>query len=183
MLIKMGRILKRARLESGMTLENLSSTCGYSKALISRIENDSVSPSIASLTKISQALKLKLYDIFAAVEVDDPLILRKSEREKFWVPNGRYEMEFLTMGSTTKMMQPLLVSLEKGAESASPLHSHKGETFLLVLEGKVKVAVGEREQVLKTGDSIHFKSTVQHKVTNIGKTKSVSVAVMHPPYY
>ena len=77
------------------------------------------------------------------------------------------------MGSSTKMMQPLLVSLEKGAESASPSHSHKGETFLLMLEGKVKIAVGEREQVLKTGDSIHFKSAVPHKITNIGKTITI----------
>jgi transcriptional regulator with XRE-family HTH domain len=182
-MLKMGSVLKRARQEKGMTLEDLSSKCGYSKALISRIENDSVSPSISSLTKMSQALNLKLYDIFAEIEVEEPLILRKDDREKFWVPNGRYEVEFLTTGSSTKMMQPLIVSLESGAEAPGGLISHRGEKFLLVLEGTLEVAVGEERRSLKSGDSIRFRSTAPSRLANIGKTKSVSVAVMYPPYY
>ncbi len=182
-MLKMGSVLKRARQEKGMTLEDLSSKCGYSKALISRIENNSVSPSISSLTKMSQALNLKLYDIFAEIEVEEPLILRKDDREKFWVPNGRYEVEFLTTGSSTKMMQPLMVSLESGAEAPGGLVSHKGEKFILVLEGTLEVAVGEEMRSLKAGDSIHFRSTAPSRLANIGKTKSVSVAVMYPPYY
>lgn len=182
-MLKMGGVLKNARLGKGMTLEDLSSRCGYSKALISRIENDSVSPSISSLTKISQALSLKLYDIFAEIEVEDPLVLKKGAREKFWAPNGKYEMEFLTTGSSKKMMQPLLLSLESGSETPGGFISHQGEKFLLVLKGMLDVVVGEEKHVLKAGDSIHFKSTIPHRFANKGKTKSVSVAVTYPPYY
>ena len=182
-MLKMGGILKKTRQEKGMTLEDLSSKCGYSKALISRIENNSVSPSISSLTKISQTLNLKLYDIFAEVEVENPLIFRKGEREKFWVPNGRYEMEFLTTGSSKKLMQPLMVSLDSGAEAPAGFVSHKGEKFLLVLKGTVEVVAGEDKHILKSGDSIHFRSTAPSSFKNIGKTKSVSVAITYPPYY
>lgn len=183
MILKMGGVLKTARLEKGMTLENLSSRCGYSKALISRIENDSVSPSISSLTKISQALNLKLYDIFAEVDVEDPLILKKGDREQYWVPSGKYEMEFLSTGSSRKKMQPLLLSLESGAETPGGFISHKGEKFLLVLSGSLEVSVGDEKHSLKAGDSIHFKSTIPHKIANRGKTKSVSVTVTYPPYF
>ncbi len=182
-MLKMGGILKKARLEKGMTLENLSSRCGYSKALISRIENNSVSPSISSLTKISQALSLKLYDIFAEVDVDDPLILKKGDREQFWVPNGKYEMEFLTTGSSKKMMQPLLLSLESGAETPGGFISHKGEKFVLVLGGALEVVVGDEAHALKPGDSIHFRSTIPHRFANRGKTTSVSVTITYPPYF
>jgi len=182
-MLKMGRVLKKARLGKGMTLEDLSSRCGYSKALISRIENDSVSPSISSLTKISQALGLKLYDIFAEVDIEDPLILKTDEREKFWVPNGKYEMEFLTTGSSKKMMQPLLVSLESGSEMPGGFISHKGEKFVHVLKGSLEVTVGEEKHSLKAGDSMHFKSTIPHRFANKGKSRSVSVSVAYPPYY
>jgi transcriptional regulator with XRE-family HTH domain len=178
----MGGVLKKARVGKGMTLEDLSSMCGYSKALISRIENDSVSPSISSLTKISQALNLKLYDIFAEIE-EDPLILRKDARETFWVPSGKYEMEFLSTGSSKKMMQPLLLSLESGAETPGGSISHQGEKFVLVLKGALEVVVGEKKHMLKTGDSIYFKSTIPHSFANRGKAKSVSVTVTYPPYY
>lgn len=183
MILKMGGVLKTARLEKGMTLENLSSRCGYSKALISRIENDSVSPSISSLTKISQALNLKLYDIFAEVDVDDPLILKKGDREQYRVPSGKYEMEFLSTGSSRKKMQPLLLSLESGAETPGGLITHKGEKFLLILSGSLEVVVGDEKHSLKAGDSIHFKSTIPHKIANRGKTKSVAVTVTYPPYF
>jgi transcriptional regulator with XRE-family HTH domain len=182
-MLKMGGVLKKARLEKRMTLEDLSSKCGYSKALISRIENDSVSPSISSLTKISQALHLKIYDIFAEADVEDPLILKKGDREKFWVPNGKYEMEFLSQGSSKKRMQPMMLSLEGGAEMPGELLSHHGEKFLLVLKGGLEVTVGEEKHALKTGDSIHFKSAIPHRFANKGKTRSESITVTYPPYY
>jgi transcriptional regulator with XRE-family HTH domain len=182
-MLKMGGLLKKARLEKRMTLEDLSSKCGYSKALISRIENDSVSPSISSLTKISQALHLKIYDVFAEADVEDPLILKKGAREKFRVPNGKYEMEFLSKGSSKKMMQPLLLSLEGGAETPGGFLSHHGEKFLHVLKGTLEVTVGEEKRTLKAGDSIHLKSAIPHRFTNNGKNRSVSVTVTYPPYY
>ncbi len=180
---KMGGVLKKARVEKGMTLEELSSRCGYSKALISRIENDSVSPSISSLTKISQALNLKLYNIFAEIEEEVPVILKEGSRETFWVSNGKYEMEFLTTGSSTKKMQPLLLSLESGVEAPGGFISHPGDKFMLILKGGLEVVIGEEKHILKAGDSIHFKSTIPHRFANRGKTKSVSVAVTYPPYY
>lgn len=166
-----------------MTLENLSSKCGYSKALISRIENNSVSPSIASLTKISETLDLKLYDIFANVDVDEPTILKNEERQKFSIRDGRFEIEFLTAGQPGKMMQPLLVSLESGADSGKGADPHNGEEFLLVLEGKAEILVGENRYVLKRGDSIYFKSSIPHRYRSLGKGKTVSLAVTYPPYY
>ncbi|RJP75154.1 MAG: XRE family transcriptional regulator [Candidatus Abyssobacteria bacterium SURF_17] len=182
-MLKMGNVLKHARLQKGMTLEDLSLQCGYSKALISRIENDSVSPSILSLTKISEALDLTLYDIFANVEVDEPTILRMRDRQKFSALNGQHELEFLTTGATGKLMQPLLITLEGDADSWAGTDLRNGEEFFLVLEGRAEVFVGERRYVLKAGDSIYLKSTIAHTYRGMGKSKTVSLAVTYPPYY
>jgi transcriptional regulator with XRE-family HTH domain len=182
-MLKIGSVLKQTRLEKRMTLEDLSSKCGYSKALISRIENNSVSPSIASLTKISETLDLKLYDIFANVDVDEPAILRNEERQKFSVRDGKYEIEFLTTSLPSKMMQPLLVSLKSGSDSGKGTDLHNGEEFLLVLKGKAEILVGENRYILRQGDSIYFKSSIPHRYKSIGKGKTVSLAVTYPPYY
>jgi transcriptional regulator with XRE-family HTH domain len=182
-MLRMGSVLKRARRDKGLTLEDLSSRCGYSKALISRIENDSVSPSIASLTKISEALNLTLYDIFANVEIDEPTILRRRDRQKFSALNGQHEMEFLTTGTTGRLMQPLLITLEGAADSWGGTDTYNGEEFFVVLEGKAEVLVGENRHVLKAGDSIYFRSTIAHTYKGLGRGKTVSLAVTYPPYY
>jgi transcriptional regulator with XRE-family HTH domain len=180
-MVRLGPALKKARLAKGMTLEVLSSKCGYSKALISRIENDSVSPSIESLAKISETLDVKIYDIFSAVEDDEPVILRKRDRQRFVLPKEGYEMELLSSGSSTKTMQPLLVSIDKGVSSRDGIVSHGGDKFVFVLDGTARVAVGEQQYVLTAGDSIYFKSTLPHEITSIGNKQSVSIVVMCPP--
>ena len=47
--VNIGERLKKVRLERGYTLKDVAAKSGYSKALISRIENGNVSPSINSL--------------------------------------------------------------------------------------------------------------------------------------
>jgi transcriptional regulator with XRE-family HTH domain len=182
-MLKMGGVLKKARVERSMTLADLSARCGYSKALISRIENNNVSPSIESLTKISEALDLKLYDIFAAVEVYEPAIVREKDRERFSAAEGTAGIEFLTTGSSSKLMQPLLLSLEAGAESSERVNAHGGEEFFLVLKGMVEVYVGDYRYVLKTGDSVCYKATVPHGARNVSSKRSSALVIMSPPYF
>ncbi len=179
-MLNMGRILKEARLKKEMTLEDLSGKCGYSKALISRIENDSVSPSLESLTKIAESLNVGVADIFAFIESDKPLILKKEKRTKLRIIKGKYEIELLTSGGAVRMMRPMLVSLENSAES-SVQDTRESDKFLHVLAGKTEVTVGERAYTLNAGDSIYFKSMIPHKFRGVGKGKAVSLTVSYLP--
>ncbi|MHC4664309.1 MAG: helix-turn-helix domain-containing protein, partial [Planctomycetota bacterium] len=60
----LGEKIRKLRHDGEMTLQDIAGKTGYSKALISRIENDSVSPSINSLVKIAAALEIRLYELF-----------------------------------------------------------------------------------------------------------------------
>lgn len=179
-MMKLGSMLKEARLAKEMTLEELSTKCGYSKALISRIENNSVSPSITSLARISKTLQLKLYDVFASFDESEPSIVRKDERRSFLSEDGAQKVQFLANGALRKRMQPLLVSLCKTHTGSTV---HRGEEFLHILQGKAEVVVGDKRFVLGPGDSIHFKSSIPHRYKGIGKGKTLSLKVAHPPYY
>jgi transcriptional regulator with XRE-family HTH domain len=178
-MLKLGNILKEARLAKEMTLEELSSKCNYSKALISRIENNSVSPSITSLDKISAALDLKLYDVFASFDDSEPAIVRKDARRSFSQADGQ-EIQFLANGAFTTQMQPLLISLQNEVRDCT---AHTGEEFLHILGGKAEVVVGDQTYLLGPGDSIHFKASIPHRCRGVGKSKTISLKVATPPYY
>ena len=124
-----------------------------------------------------------MYNIFAAIEVEEPVMFRKGDRQRFVIPDANYEIEFLTTGISAKIMQPFLLLLNSGAESQNEAVSHKGEEFMLVLEGTTEVCVGDRKCLLKAGDSIYFKSGIPHRRRNFGRTKNVSLMVTCPPYY
>jgi len=179
----MGEILKKARQDNAMRLEDLSAKCGYSKALISRIENDSVAPSIKSLDKISSALGLQLYEIFGSLEKDEPVIVKKGERNRLLSADRKRGIDFLTNQSWAKRIQPLMLSLKAKDKQSWQLMVRNGEVFLHVLQGAIEVNLGTQKYDLKAGDSIHHNATVSHEIRNIGNKDSLSILIIRPPYY
>lgn len=59
-----GLKIRRLRQERRMTLQNLAEATGLSKPLLSQIENEQVIPPLATLLRISKALKVGLQTFF-----------------------------------------------------------------------------------------------------------------------
>ncbi len=182
-MVELGEVLKKARLEKGLTLEDVATSCGYSKALISRIENNNVFPSIESLSKIASALDLPLYDIFASLPSDESVVLRKSDRGRFKVEDGDFEMEFLILEPQGNAMLPVRYSGEPGAHSTHRMGMHIGQEWAIVTKGTVEVTVGEKKYILKKDDTIYFNSGLPHKYVNVGKDRAHGICVTIPPSY
>ncbi len=63
-------------------------------------------------------------------------------------------------------MQPFLFVAKKG-EVKPHLLSHAGEEFIFVIEGEMKMQIGDAEYTLKTGDSIYFNTIQKHSILPI----------------
>lgn len=181
MKVRIGERLKKVRLEKGYTLKDVAGVSGYSKALISRIENENVSPSISSLLKIAKALEVKPYDLFLPPKDTKPSIIRKSTRKKAKMDGGKIEVEFLTDQSEENKMESFLITVDSGASTGTELGGHKGEIWLTQLKGQTQIALGEREIVLEDGDSIYFKASIPHSLKNAGRAKSLILCAITPP--
>jgi quercetin dioxygenase-like cupin family protein/DNA-binding XRE family transcriptional regulator len=175
-----GKDLRRARIAKGMTLDDLSKKSGYSKALISRVETGSVSPSLESLEKIASLLGLTLHDIFISVERDRSSLVCKGERRRFNADGGT-SIEFLTSNVATKMLEPVKITLSPGHQSGGEPRLHHSEQFILVLTGKIEVTIGKKTTKLSAGDSLHFAAGIPHSWRNIGKDTAEFVSVTTPP--
>ncbi|MBI5117508.1 helix-turn-helix transcriptional regulator [Candidatus Poribacteria bacterium] len=181
-MVKLGGALKKARLEKGLTLDDVAAKCGYSKALISRIENNNVSPSIDSLSRIAAALNLTLYDIFASAP-DSTIVYRKASRQKFKVEDGNFELEILAPYPSNSTMLPIMYSGKPGSHSSERNSERAGQEWAIVLEGEVEVTVAGEKYLLKKGDSIYFNSGIPHRYENVGRTPAKGICVTTPPNY
>jgi len=123
-------------LESGRRGRNAAES-GYSKALISRIENGNVSPSINSLLKIAGALEIKPYDLFLPSKDAGPSVVLKANRKKTTMAEGNVEVEFLTEQTEEKKIEPLLINAAKGPHEpyAWRRHAFPGRRGLRVFQG------------------------------------------------
>ncbi len=177
--MNIGKELKRIRVSQGMTLEELSTKCGYSKALISRVETGSVSPSLTSLMKMVSSLGLKLHDLFTAIEQGEASVVRKGEGRKFYT-EGESMTEFLATNVATKKMEPIKISAPAGFVSEDET-VHYGEQFLFVLTGKIEVTSGDQLYKLGPGDSLYLAAGTPHKWRNPGKETAQVISVTTPP--
>ena len=58
--------VRRLRLEAGLSQEELAQAADVRQALISEVERGEANPTLESLTKIANALKVQLSDLFGS---------------------------------------------------------------------------------------------------------------------
>ena len=82
-----------------------------------------------------------------------------------------------------KLAEPYWVKYEYSDELQNkPIHTttHSGQEFDLVLEGSLKVRVGDHTEVLHEGDSIYYKSSTPHGMIAVDGKDCLFLAVVVP---
>lgn len=63
----------------------------------------------------------------------------------------------------------------------APRHSHNAEEQVTVLEGTVKITLGEREQICRRFDSTFIAAGVEHELVNVGEDTAFVLVVYGSP--
>jgi len=74
-----------------------------------------------------------------------------------------YEYKSVAFNFLRRKMEPLIVHLEHGADDPDKkLVTHPGQEFNYVIEGAVKLTLGDRDIILKRGDCCYFDPMIPH---------------------
>jgi len=172
--IKIGERVRKIRNERGLTLQDVANYTGFSKALISQIENNVVMPPINTLGKIAKILNVKMTYFFEE-EIDhrEYHIVRKDERKMVFregVKHG-YLYENLASMSANDVLQMILVTIKSG-DGQKKLFNHEGYEYMYVAEGKIRFYLSNEIIDLEKGDSIAFNSKIPHYAESISEEDS-----------
>jgi quercetin dioxygenase-like cupin family protein len=63
----------------------------------------------------------------------------------------------------------------------APRHSHNAEEQVTVLEGTVKIMLGDHEQICRRLDSTFISAGVEHKLVNVGDDTAYVLVVYGSP--
>jgi transcriptional regulator with XRE-family HTH domain len=179
-----GAKIKELRRSKKLTLQDVANETGFSTALISQIENNNVSPPIATLSKIAHFFDVKIGHFFAENEEESPYeVLRSSERTV--VPkvvsqdgtNHGYFFESLSVRKKNKKMDPFLLTLNEKV-SNTDTYSHNGEEFLFVMKGSAELLLDEQIIELSEGDSVYFDASLKHRLLASGCEEVKVLAVV-----
>ncbi len=153
-----GAWVRRLRTEQGMSLRSLAARTDFSPSFISQVENGVVSPSIASMQKIAQALGVSLGEFFAAAAEGEPgLIVRVADRQQ--LSSGWSHARLESLGPIAgRRQEPILMTLEPEGRSAKHPCASGAEEFAFVLEGQPTLTLGPEEHVLRPGDAVTIRA-------------------------
>jgi transcriptional regulator with XRE-family HTH domain len=164
-----GMKLKKLRLAKKLTLQTVAKEIGFSPALISQIENNNVSPPIATLSKLAKFFDVKMSTFFAENEEEPKYeIIRKEDRKlvprvisRAGTEHG-YFYESFGFKKQDKKMEPFLITLSDKIRDTNK-YSHEGESFLYVIQGSFELQLGSERITLQEGDGIYFDTSLEHR--------------------
>ena len=173
----LGKRLMKLRKEKSLTLKNLANETGLSNKYISQVEKGEVIPPVAVLLQLSKAL-----------EVDSSLLLKEEKKqvgkksaEDYEKRTADYSYQTLTPEARHKHLKAFKIFIDPKSEHKGVSYQHLGEEFQYVLKGKVEVMVGENKNILGPGDSLHFNSSIVHKLRNISNEMAELIVVLYTP--
>jgi transcriptional regulator with XRE-family HTH domain len=185
--LKLGEKIRDLRLNKRCTLSQVAGKTGLSIPLLSQIENNAVSPPVATLLRIAKALEVNIGFFFREEESrDQAVVVRRDERKRTFRrmhahqhQEGGYLYEALAYKKNSKHMEPFWVEFEPKKKEGLSFLNHRGEEFLFLFRGRLAFHYREDEIVLEAGDSLYFDSGVPHSFRALGGKKAQGIAVVY----
>src|SRR5436305_11592994 len=171
-----GRV-RQGRNGRGWTLDQLAERCGVSRRMLVSIEQGSANPSIATLLLISDALGIGLP---ALVDMDRSAglrVTRAGTAPVLW--RGKLGGRAVLVAGTEPPDVTELWdwTLGPGESHSTEAHAAGTRELLLVLDGQVKLTVGQHAEVLATGDSASFSGDLAQEFVNAGSAQVARFAL------
>jgi transcriptional regulator with XRE-family HTH domain len=174
--------LRTLRLRRSMALAQLAEHTGLSQAMLSRLENGRLIPTLPTLTRIALVFNVGLDYFFA-----DPrkrhvvAVSRRKERKAFpsdpKLASVAWHFESLDFRAHERKLQGFLAYFHPlAADKISP-HFHPGVELLYLIEGELEMSIGVDRFQLSAGDSIYFDAMQKHSYRSLAKGRCTAVVV------
>lgn len=145
--------LRRARRKKNITLEQLAGTTGISKSTLSRLESGQRRPSLELLLPVVAALGVPFDQIVAPPRAEDPRVTPKTTRA-----DGR---TFARLSGKSGEPQAFKITILP-TEREPVIRTHSGYEWIYVLDGRLRLVLGEHDIVMGPGEVAEFDTTNPH---------------------
>ncbi|RCG26728.1 XRE family transcriptional regulator [Streptomyces diacarni] len=150
-----GPRIRALRKQRETTLAELSATTGISVSTLSRLESGSRRPTLELLLPLARAHGVSLDELVDAPPTGDPRINLR--------PVTAHGMTMLPLTRKAGGIQAYKLVLP-GAEAPKrpDPQTHEGYEWLYILNGRLRLVLGEHDLVLASGEAAEFDTRVPH---------------------
>jgi transcriptional regulator with XRE-family HTH domain len=150
-----GPRLRALRRERETTLAELSKATGISVSTLSRLESGARKPTLEQLLPLARAHGVTLDELVDAPPTGDPRVNLR--------PVSHGGMTMLPLSRRAGGIQAYKLIIKDPANRRQPTpKTHEGYEWLYVLNGRLRVILGDHDLVLEPGEAAEFDTRVPH---------------------
>ena len=148
-----------------LTVAELSFAAGITTGMLSKIENGTISPSLATLGSLARALNVPISRLFAETDERRDCSFVKAGTgvriERRGTKSGhKYDLLGHSLSGEVQV-EPYLITLASDAVPYTQFR-HAGMEFLYMLSGKVLYRHADRTYLMESGDALFFDAAARH---------------------
>ncbi len=154
-IVAAGPRLRTVRRQRESTLDDVSAQTGISKSTLSRLESGTRRPTLELLLPLARAYGVTLDELVGAPPTGDPRVHLR--------PVTRGGMTMLPLTRRAGGIQAFKIVIAAGAAPGEPdPQSHEGYEWLYVLNGRLRLVLGEHDLLITPGEAAEFDTRTPH---------------------
>ena len=173
--------LKRIREEKRLSLDRLAELTGVSKSMLGQIERGESSPTVATVWKISNGLKVSFTTLLSSPQ-SDTIVVRQADIGPLIEDHGKYRLYPFFPIEEGRRFEVYAFAIDGGGVLNAEAHPAGTQEFLTVFVGQLVVSVDGQEYQIGEGDAIRFRADRAHSYLNPGEALAkVSLVIQYLP--
>lgn len=158
-------VLRKVRMERGLTLEETANLTGVSKTMLGQIERGASNPTISILWKISSGLRIPFSGLLSSPE-QELTPIRMDQMTPVLESNGKMILYNIFPFDPMSGFDYFHITLLPGASHVSSPHGDSAMEYVVVTQGTLRLKVGEAEFDLKAPAALEFRGDQMHGYSN-----------------
>jgi transcriptional regulator with XRE-family HTH domain len=176
---RIGRAVRTYRLGHGWSLGDLARAAGLSKTILARIERGEGNPSVETLWRVSQALRVPLGALMTPAEQPRTRVIRSRSAEPLRSESGMTAWLMHAEGRDRRS-EVFDIDLPRGVDQHSQPHLLGTEELVMCLKVRVRVGPVGEEAELVAGDAAWFTADVAHHYEALRDARTLCL-MLYPP--
>ncbi|MGC5771929.1 helix-turn-helix domain-containing protein [Paenibacillus pabuli] len=170
--------LKQFREQRKLSLDKVAELSGISKTMLGQIERGESNPTIATVWKIANGLKISFTTLIHEPKSDTTVVTR-DDIQALVEDGGRIRIYPHFPFEEGRRFEMYMMEMDEGSSMNAEPHIEGAEEFITVFEGEVTIRIGAEEYTVKQGESIRFGADKPHAYHNVGTAANKLSMVIH----